>query len=248
MREPPADLYAIDFAIDRLIHTVTRRRNWMPAPLTLLITSLIQAQPVPAGTPVDPPPSTQPVHDRDPWVFRCVLDNNPRMLIINLGDGWWMAFDTVHCSIYKLWQGEIELTGAVYDTKHGPQPKAKGRFVVSSPISWSIESPERGEPARWLGYTLEADQVTLRWQEGSVRFELSPRLAGNFLQAELVTQSSKQVWVHTAIALPDRLRIGIQAGGDIQADTSWYSNHDAMIRIDLRENLAEDFETTKEPK
>lgn len=171
----------------------------MPAlPSLLLVSALLHAQPAaPANrpapadgrAPTTAPAATQPTHDREPWVFRCVLDNNPRMLVINLGQNWWMAFDTVTCSIYKLWQGEIELTGAVYDTKHGPQPKAKGRFVIDGrpPLklepypgnkNWTPAQKPHGiqpiGPSQWRGYELNEDGVTLKWDAGPYQLSLKP--------------------------------------------------------------------------
>jgi hypothetical protein len=113
------------------------------------------------------------------------------MLIINLGDGWWMAFDTVHCSIYKLWQGEIELTGAVYDTKHGPQPMAKGRFVLNGHFPVEFKS-ERQVPAKWRGYQVQNGRVLLHWQVGDVSVKLSPTLSPDSVILDLELDSPSE--------------------------------------------------------
>ena len=58
----------------------------------------------------------------DPFVFRSVLDSMPRMVTIALHDNLWVAYHTGSCSMYKAWRDGVDLTGAVYDTQHGPQP------------------------------------------------------------------------------------------------------------------------------
>jgi hypothetical protein len=63
---------------------------------------------------------------RDPWVFRCVLDKNPRMVVIALHEHLWVAYDTTTCSLYKAWDGDVKFQGAVYDDIHGPQPETRG--------------------------------------------------------------------------------------------------------------------------
>lgn len=147
----------------------------------LLLAAMLQASPAASATSSTPTPTTRPAHDRDPWVFRCVLDDNARMLIISLGDNWWMAFDTVHCSIYKLWHGEIELTGAVYDTKHGPQPHAKGRFVLDGKTPIRFDVGANDSVAHWGGYELRDNLVTLKWKRGDATFKLTPKHDGEIL-------------------------------------------------------------------
>ena len=87
-------------------------------------------------------PTTQPVHDRDPWIFRCVLDGNARMVVVSLGDHYWAAYDAEHCALAKVWRGDVELTGAVYDMRHGPQPKAKGKILLDRSAATSRPGPQ----------------------------------------------------------------------------------------------------------
>jgi cytochrome c len=58
--------------------------------------------------------------------FRSVLDGKPRMLTINLDEQVKVAIDTQAATIYKVWQGDIDLKGAVFDSRHGPQPESLG--------------------------------------------------------------------------------------------------------------------------
>lgn len=195
-------------------HSVWGMRNRIPVHCVLIGAALLLgALPTPARpAPPDPAPAptqpaTRPAPDRDPWVFRCVLDDNPRMLIISLGDGWWMAFDTVHCSIYKLWHGEIELTGAVYDTKHGPQPKAKGTFVINGrpPLKLDVyphtrhwtptTKPHNRQPigpVRWRGYELKDGRVTLKWDAGAYQLALTPTNQSDHVDFTLTVSRSAE--------------------------------------------------------
>jgi len=62
----------------------------------------------------------------DPWVFRSVLDKQPRMITFALGDQLWVSYSTDSCSLYKAWSGGVDFEGAVYNMRHGPQPMSTG--------------------------------------------------------------------------------------------------------------------------
>ncbi len=229
-------------------------------PIVLLLALLLQAQSTTPAAPGgsspkgdSPPPTTRPAHDRDPWVFRCVLDDNARMLVISLGDHWWMAFDTVHCSVYKIWNGEIELTGAVYDTKHGPQPHAKGTFLLDgkSPIRFEVgASPDMTPAIRWLGYSLHDDHVTLKWNSGTVGFELTPIRDGEMLRIDLKTSSESAGQPITA-SLPADVAMLMEPSFDGEAGatrrmTSLPHNGETAFRCNLTKMPVKHESDTKE--
>jgi len=84
-----------------------------------------------------------PDRPRDPWVFRSVLDERPRMITIALHKNMWSAYDTQKCGLYKAWKGGIDFDGAVYTTKHGPQPTSFGApYLVDSLGSsvWAVSA------------------------------------------------------------------------------------------------------------
>lgn len=62
----------------------------------------------------------------DPWVFRSVMDRQPRMITFALNNNLWVSYSTDSCALYKAWAGNVDFTGAVYDTRHGPQPMSVG--------------------------------------------------------------------------------------------------------------------------
>lgn len=63
---------------------------------------------------------------RDPWVFRSVLDKQPRIVTATLNDELFVAYDARYCGLYKAWKGKVILDGPVYTTTHGPQPTTDG--------------------------------------------------------------------------------------------------------------------------
>lgn len=61
-----------------------------------------------------------------PWVFRSVLDGNPRMITLALDKDLWVSYHTETGALYKAWKGNANMVGAVYDMAHGPQPMSQG--------------------------------------------------------------------------------------------------------------------------
>jgi len=87
-------------------------------------------------------PASKPGKSRgsDPWVFRSVLDERARMVTIALDSSLWLAYDAQYGSLYKAWKGGVELDGAVYTYRHGPQPTSLGSsyFESSERDAWRI--------------------------------------------------------------------------------------------------------------
>ena len=86
----------------------------------------------------------------DPWVFRSVIDKQPRMVTFALNDNLWVSYSTDSCSLYKVWSGSTDFTGAVYNMRHGPQPMSVGSawFENNHRQPWNVtiggktESPQ----------------------------------------------------------------------------------------------------------
>ena len=76
----------------------------------------------------------------EPWVFRSVLDNNPRMITAALDEDLYVAYHTESGALYKAWKGLVNFEGAVYDAAHGPQPTAVGDayLVNEKKQPWSL--------------------------------------------------------------------------------------------------------------
>lgn len=91
--------------------------------------------------------------------FRSVLDGRPRMLTVRLDDDVRVAYDTDSGHLYKAWEGDLELKGAPFDQRHGPQPRSEGgSYLINESAVWSVQ----GQPdarVRYSGYRIEGDQV-----------------------------------------------------------------------------------------
>ena len=119
----------------------------------------------------------------DPWVFRCVLDRRPRVVVVALADDLWAAWDATTCSLYKVWPGGMNFTGSVYDTRHGPQPQTDGDAIETfgEGEQWKQttvgENVVRGGPVspRWLGYRVDGTRsVTFRYAIGDISDPADP--------------------------------------------------------------------------
>lgn len=76
------------------------------------------------------------------WVFRSVLDSQPRMITLALSDAMWVSYHAATGAIYKAWKGSVYFDGAVYTTTHGPQPISIGNSYFENKFKtpWVISS------------------------------------------------------------------------------------------------------------
>lgn len=85
--------------------------------------------------------------------LRSVIDGKPRMLTIALTNDIKASYDTQNASLYKIWQGEINLTGAVFDGRHGPQPSSQGQLFLHNPnANWQLS---QNASVEYVGYVSE---------------------------------------------------------------------------------------------
>jgi cytochrome c len=109
--------------------------------------------------------------DRDPWVFRSVLDQKPRMLTMALHKDLWASYDTQSGLLYKVWQGGVNFDGAVYTAVHGPQPTSQGSaFIADTTSTGQWELLRNGQPVpakfQYLGhvFTEKGSIATLEYK------------------------------------------------------------------------------------
>lgn len=157
----------------------------MRIPFVLLAPLLLAAAPAPTTS-----PTTRPGHEREPWVFRCVLDGNARSVVVSLGHHRWVAYDAELCALRKFWIGDIELTGPVYDYKHGPQPRAHGALQLDQRASIAVAAPPgdctpttreattlpADQRFTYRGYSLKDDRVTFHFEHDRLRVDETPSL------------------------------------------------------------------------
>ncbi len=103
----------------------------------------------------------------DPWVFRSVLDQKPRMITVALSPDIWVAYDAQNSSLYKAWKGGVNFDGAVYTTVHGPQPTSSGYAFYTDElpnIEWYIRKEGSGSVEfqhNYKGHRFQDGQVSI---------------------------------------------------------------------------------------
>ena len=104
----------------------------------------------------------------DPWVFRSVLDQIPRIITIAMDSNAWVAYRTDKASMYKVWDGGVSFEGAVYDYAHGPQPTSYGYAYTINKFEnpWSLNSDGNSSALRvdYKGHRFIDDRVQLNYQ------------------------------------------------------------------------------------
>lgn len=137
--------------------------NWQTFSKTLLSASMVLLVLWGCGT------STSYERPREPWAFRSVLDEKPRVLTLALNKELYVAYDTQHGGIFKAWNGDVNFDGAVYTTAHGPQPTSKGFGYMEDNRTasvWHLSKEAETKPAKvqYLGHRFDKGQVTLTFK------------------------------------------------------------------------------------
>jgi len=106
----------------------------------------------------------------DPWVFRSVMDQKPRMVTAALSDEIWVTYDAQRASLYKAWKGGVNFDGAVYTTVHGPQPTSKGYAYYTDSkdddIEWFVMDGDKKitPKVQYKGHKFVNDQVVFTYE------------------------------------------------------------------------------------
>lgn len=108
-----------------------------------------------------------PERPHEPWVFRSVLDEKPRMVTVALHDDVWAAYSAETGALYKVWKGSVNFDGAVYTTVHGPQPSTLGDawFENAHQNPWIAEVNGEQQPvnSRYKGHWFKNGHVWLQY-------------------------------------------------------------------------------------
>ncbi|HZV70109.1 MAG TPA: family 16 glycoside hydrolase [Saprospiraceae bacterium] len=103
-----------------------------------------------------------------PWVFRSVLDQQPRIITLALHDNVWAAYHTDSCSLYQVWKGNVKLQGAVYDNAHGPQPITIGNVWMKNPYGqpWKVTNAgqELLKEVQYAGHSIKNGHAQLMYK------------------------------------------------------------------------------------
>ncbi|MDO3385350.1 DUF1080 domain-containing protein [Gilvimarinus sp. SDUM040013] len=156
---------------------------------------------------------TSPSMDGELRAFRSVLDGKPRILTLRLGDELSAAYDTDSGTLYKLWDGQLEFSGAVYDQKHGPQPEAPGReYLINESAQWQGDIEYRG-------HRLNGDTAILLYGNDSISIEETPSytLAGEAAALTRTFQTKGGSASLSGLALPEQF--SVSGAGSIDGNT-----------------------------
>lgn len=101
----------------------------------------------------------------EPWVFRSVMDNEPRMITLALNRDLYATYQATTGTLRKAWKGIVNFEGAVYNTAHGPQPGTVGDAYIidTSHHSWSLLKGGKEVPSifNFEGHRFKNGQVSL---------------------------------------------------------------------------------------
>ena len=162
-----------------------------------------------------------PAYERglSPWVFRSVLDGQPRMLTAALHKDLLVAYSAETGALYKAWKGDVDLDGAVYTTAHGPQPESIGRGWTKNPFEqpWLVEVD--GEhyddlELRYRGHRIQDGQVYISTE---VSVPSSGLTATVTERPEYVSGKDGQTGLErtfTVSGLPANARLGLRVATD----------------------------------
>ncbi len=139
---------------------------WFGVLLTLgfgLLVILIMYPPLPEPPERDPSKVWKPAPM--PPVFRCVLDEEPRMLVLQLLPNLWAAYRTDHLALRRVWRDGVRLRGAAYNRQHGPQPISTGpAYLHTSAMNpWSLVDSQgiREAVFQYRGHIRNDNKTTL---------------------------------------------------------------------------------------
>lgn len=110
-------------------------------------------------------------HERpiDTWVFRSVMDQQPRMLTVALNKDLYACYNLQSGNLYKIWKGGVNYEGAVYTTAHGIQPTSFGFAYLQDDApetQWRLKTTDGIEvpTINFLGYTMIEGQVGIDFE------------------------------------------------------------------------------------
>lgn len=157
----------------------------------------------------------------EPWVFRSVLDQRPRMVTLALQDSLWAAYDTRTGALYRVWREGVDFEGAVYNSQHGPQPTSIGGAYLVSHFAepWRVE----------VGGVAQTPQVRYRGHrvdDGRAVLAYDLVLADGTVIG--VTESPEHVWQGDAVGLERVFMLdGVPEGTEVQLQV-----HLNSLRVD----------------
>ncbi|WP_435688202.1 family 16 glycoside hydrolase [Paraglaciecola sp.] len=188
---------------------------------------------------------------------RTTLDGETRIINLKLNDDITAAYDTKNAQLFKLWKGDLSLSGAVFDQKHGPQPSSTGKtFVVQHDSSWKIETGQvtyRGHQVlNDQGHLLYSATGSINGKTWEAQIQESPSAATN-------TSGLSYIRHFSVKNLPDGLSLTLQnlptansrtvsGAGEIQDNQLILKNGDTHVQAEFSEIQQEQPEMIQTPQ
>ncbi len=120
-----------------------------------------------AATALALPQQTQPAQaERDqfgplPHVYRAAFEDRTSMVLYRAPNGLWFAFNPMTCTVQKVWKGEVEWRGKVFDFSQD-NSRSKGDVLYELPSTLlKLEDGKLGE-----GWSAEG----VEWKDGGWAF------------------------------------------------------------------------------
>lgn len=100
-----------------------------------------------------------------PEVFRCVLDETSRALVISWGDSIFAAYNTQNGQLVKFWKGKINFRGEVYTSEKVVQPKSMGVYLLNNqPASHIFAFEDSANKYQFYSYQILENKVLIKHQ------------------------------------------------------------------------------------
>ena len=191
-------------------------------------------------------PHVAVVRPNDPWVFRSVMDKQPRMITFALNDKLWASYSTDSCSLYKIWSGSTDFTGAVYNMRHGPQPMSVGMawFENTHKSPWVVNKDGKNEVPRtdYKGHRYTRDghaeiMYDLVMSDGQrIRINERPEFVERDRQPGFErTYTVENAPAGVLVSLKTNVA-SVASGSSVETDETWKESNEKMIETgdDLR--------------
>lgn len=180
---------------------------------------------------LSPVPESQ-TRGRDPWVFRCVFEDRTRMVLITPKPGFWIAFNPETCGVHKIWSGEVDFRGKVYDFSQ-ENSRAKGTFHYAAPNEiWRLPNPSSaGEKPSWRAAGVEGAKDG--WQfagEGSTITAPTVDLSGWQRVFVAFDETSRKSRFRVEVTRAGKVDQWFQSATSVEGENNWQWNFKRVER------------------
>lgn len=169
---------------------------------------------------------------RDPWVFRCVFEDRTRMVLITPRQGFWIAFNPETCGVHKIWSGEVDFRGKVFDFSQ-ENSRAKGTFHYAAPSEiWRLPNPtSAGEKPKWISDGVEGAKDGWQFMGANSKL-IAPSVDLSGWQRVFVAfdETSRKSPFRVEISKAGKVDQWFQSATAVESETGWQWNFKRVER------------------